>query len=114
MAKEATKKEAGKKAKPPTKSQLFGSIAEATQLSKKQVAAVFDALADEIKKALSPRGPGVFTIPGLIKIDKKKVPARPARKGVRNPFTGEIRDIPAKPASVKVRVRALKPLKGMV
>jgi nucleoid DNA-binding protein len=78
------------------------------------VSAVFDALVNEIKKALSPRGPGVFAIPGLVKIDKKKVPARPARKGVRNPFTGEIRDIPAKPASVRVRVRALKNLKSMI
>ncbi|GIW90675.1 MAG: hypothetical protein KatS3mg109_1107 [Pirellulaceae bacterium] len=108
------KKEAAKKAKAPTKMQVYASIAEATGLTKKQVAAVFDALADEIKKALGSRGPGVFQIPGLVKIDKRKVPARPAQKGVRNPFTGEIRDIPAKPASVKVRVRALKNLKSMV
>lgn len=101
-------------AKAPTKSEIVRNIAEATQLTRKQVTAVLDALSDEIKKALSPRGPGVFTIPGLVKIVKKKVPAQKARKGVRNPFTGEIRDIPAKPATVRVRVRALKALKDMV
>ena len=99
-------------AKAPTKSQIIGNIAEATQLTRKQVSAVLEALTQEIKKAL--KGPGVFTLPGLVKIVKKKVPAQKARKGVRNPFTGEIRDIPAKPATVRVRVRPLKALKDMV
>ena len=65
------------------------TVAEATDLTKKQVAAVFDALAAEIKKNLGSRGAGMFTIPGLLKIEKKRVPARPAQKNVRNPFTGE-------------------------
>ncbi len=99
-------------AKAPTKSQIVGNIAEATQLTRKQVTAVLDALTEEIRKAL--KGPGIFTLPGLVKIVKKKVPAQKARKGVRNPFTGEIRDIPAKPATVRVRVRPLKALKDMV
>ena len=99
-------------AKAPTKSQIIGNIAETTQLTRKQVSAVLDALTQEIKKAL--KGPGSFTLPGLVKIVKKKVPAQKARKGVRNPFTGEIRDIPAKPATVRVRVRPLKALKDMV
>ena len=110
MAKAAT---AAKKA--PSKSEVTNNIAEATSLSKKQVAAVLDALANEIKKSLSNKGPGVFAVPGLVKIEKKKVPARPARKGVPNPFKpGELMDQPAKPASVKVKVRALKNLKDMV
>jgi hypothetical protein len=50
-----------------------------------------------------------------VKIEKKKVPARPAQKNVPNPFKpGETMDRPAKPASVKVKVRALKNLKDMV
>ena len=57
-------------------------------------------------------GAGAITIPGLVKIEKKKVPAQPARKNVENPFKkGEFRDVPAKPASSKVKVRALKTLK---
>ena len=105
-------KTAGKKA--PTKTEIINSITEATELTKKQVAAVFEALAEEIKKGISSRGPGIFTIPGLVKVERKKVPARPAQKNVKNPFTGEFRDVPAKPASVKVKVRALKNLKSML
>ncbi len=110
MAKAAT---AAKKA--PSKSEVTNNIAEATGLTKKQVAAVLEALAGEIKKALGNKGPGVFAIPGLVKVEKKKVPARPAQKNVPNPFKpGEFMDRPAKPASVKVKVRALKNLKDMV
>jgi nucleoid DNA-binding protein len=101
--------------KAPTKTEILNNIAEATDLSKKDVTAVLEALSEEIRKSLSSRGPGVFAIPGLIKIEKKKVPARPARKGVPNPFKpGELMDVAAKPASVKIKVRALKNLKDMV
>jgi nucleoid DNA-binding protein len=100
--------------KPPSKSEMFASIAAATGVPKKQVAAVLDAMVAELKKALGNRGPGVFVIPGVVKIEKKKIPARPAQKGVKNPFTGELQDRPAKPASVKPKVRALKALKDMV
>jgi len=110
MAKAAA---AAKKA--PSKSEVTNNIAEATGLSKKQVSSVLEALATEIKKSLGNKGPGVFAIPGLVKIEKKKVPARPAQKNVPNPFKpGETMDRPAKPASVKVKVRALKNLKDMV
>jgi nucleoid DNA-binding protein len=102
----------GKKA--PTKTEVTQSIAAATELTKKQVAAVLDALTKEIGKALSNRGPGVFALPGLLKIEKKKVPARPAQKNVLNPFTKELQDRPAKPAYNKVKVRALRSLKDMV
>lgn len=106
MGKTATKKA-------PTKSEVLNNIAAATDLNKKDVAAVFDALANEIKKTLT-KGSGVFTIPGLIKVTKKKVPARPAQKNVPNPFKpGEFRDVPAKPAYNKIVVRALKNLKSM-
>jgi nucleoid DNA-binding protein len=101
----------GKKA--PTKTEVTQSIATATDLTKKQVAAVLDALTKEIAKALSNRGSGVFALPGLLKIEKKKVPARPAQKGVLNQFTKELQDRPAKPAYNKVKVRALRGLKDM-
>ena len=107
MAKAAPKKA-------PSKTEILSNIAAASDLNKKDVAKVIEALAAEIKKNLSARGPGLFTIPGLVKIERKKVPARPAQKNVKNPFTGELRDVPAKPASVKVKVRALKNLKDMV
>jgi nucleoid DNA-binding protein len=101
--------------KAPSKSEVTNSIAEATGLSKKEVLAVLEALSGEIKKSISSKGPGVFAIPGLVKIERKKVPARPAKKGVPNPFKpGELMDQAAKPASTKVKVRALKNLKDMV
>ena len=101
--------------KAPTKTEILTNVANATDLTKKQVAAVLDALAAEIKKNMGSRGPGVFAIPGLVKIEKKKVPARPAKKGVPNPFRpGETMDVKARPAYNKIRVRPLKNLKDMV
>ena len=109
MAKAA---QASKKA--PSKSEVTQNIAEATGLSKKEVVAVFEALQAEIKKNLSSKGAGVFQIPSLVKIERKKVPARPAKKGVPNPFKpGELMDVAAKPASTKIKVRPLKNLKDM-
>lgn len=100
--------------KAPSKSEVLNAIAEATELNRKQVQAVLDALSAEIDKAMGSKGPGVFAIPGLVKITKKKMPARAAQKNVPNPFKpGEMRDIPAKPAYAKITVRALKNLKAM-
>lgn len=108
MAKTATPK------KPPTKSELLANIAAAADVSKKQVSAMLEALAAEIKKSLGSKGAGVIALPGLVKIEKKKVPARKAQTGVPNPFKpGELMDRPAKPAYTKVKVRALKLLKDM-
>jgi len=105
---------AKKSAKAPSKSEVLASIATTTNLSKKDVAAVLEALGGEIKKALGKKGPGVFQIHGLIKISKKHVPAKPARKNAPDPFNpGQFRDYAAKPASVKVKVNALKNLKAM-
>jgi len=107
MAKAAAKK-------PLSKSQVIAALAETSGLTKKEVAACIEALVAEIKKALGPKGPGVFSLAGLVKIEKKKKPAQPARKGVLNRFTGQLMDVPAKPASWKIRVRALKNLKAML
>ena len=99
--------------KPLTKTELLANIAAATELPK-SVAAVLEALGAEIQKSLSNKGAGAITIPGLLKIKKKKVAARKAEKGVPNPFKpGELMDRPAKPAYNKVKVRALKLLKDM-
>ncbi len=100
-----------KASKAPTKSELLAQIAADTELSRKQVAAVFESLDAIIKKSL--KGPGVFTLPGLAKMKVAKKPATKARQGV-NPFTGEKMTFKAKPASKKVRILALKGLKGFV
>lgn len=100
--------------KPMTKGELLNAIAADTDLTRRQVSEVFDSLSVHIAKSLR-RGPGMFTLPGLVKIEKKKVPARKARKNVPNPFRpGEFMDVAAKPASTKIKVRPLKNLKDMV
>ena len=99
--------------KPPTKTEIYANISESTGMAKKDVGAVFDALNDEIAKALSKMGPGTFTLPGLCKIVVQNKPAVPAREGV-NPFTGETTMFKAKPARNVVKVRPLKKLKDMV
>jgi nucleoid DNA-binding protein len=105
-------KAAAKKA--PTKSEIFNNIAQATGLSKRDVAAVFDSLGSEIQKAIGKRGgPGQFALPGLCKITIVRKPATKARKGI-NPFTGEETMFKAKPARNVVKVRPLKSLKDMV
>jgi nucleoid DNA-binding protein len=99
--------------KPPTKTEIYANISEGTGLSKKEVGAVFDALNDEIAKALSKKGPQSFTLPRLCKIVVQNKPATPEREGV-NPFTGEKTMFKAKPARNVVKVRPLKKLKDMV
>ena len=99
--------------KPPTKSEILNQIAADTDLSRKQVAAVFASLEGIISKELKPRGAGYFNLPGLLKIKVVKKPARKARKGI-NPFTGEEMMFKAKPASKGVKVLPLKGLKSMI
>ena len=100
-----------KKNAAPTKSEILAQIAKETGLSKKQVSSVFESLNIVIKKSL--KSHGLFTLPGLAKMKVVKKPATKAREGV-NPFTGEKMMFKAKPASKKVRIVALKSLKGYV
>jgi DNA-binding protein HU-beta len=100
-----------KKGGAPTKSEILASISKDTDLSRKQVSAVFDSLSAVIRKSL--RGHGIVTLPGLLKLKVVKKPATKAREGV-NPFTGEKMTFKAKPASKKVRALPLKNLKAMV
>jgi len=98
-------------AKTRTKSEIFSVISENTELSRKQVAAVFDTLfamaSADLKKGTT------FALPGMAKMVVKNKPATKAREGV-NPFTGEKMMFKAKPASKKVRALPLKSLKNMV
>jgi len=98
---------------PRTKSQFITAVAEATELSKKDVAAVFEATAEILKADLGKRGPGVVNIAGMMKVVKQHKPAQPRRKGI-NPFTKEEQWFKAKPARNVVKVRPLKSLKDLV
>lgn len=97
--------------KPRTKSELYSTIAEATELSKKQVAAVFDTLAQILAADLN-KG-HVVNVGGLMKVTVTRKPATKEREGI-NPFTGEKQIFKAKPARNVVKIRPLKSLKSMV
>ena len=96
-----------------TKSEIVSGIADATGLTKKQVSSALEAMAAQIKKSLGSRGPGAYTVPGLMKLVVVRKPATAARKGI-NPFTGQETMFKAKPARNVVKIRPLKNLKDMV
>lgn len=98
---------------PMTKAQLLSAIAEDTSLTRKQVTDVMDSLGGHIQRHIKKRGPGTFTLPGLLKIKTVRKPARKAREGI-NPFTGEETTFAAKPAHTVVKIQPLKGLKDMV
>jgi nucleoid DNA-binding protein len=99
-------------AKPMTKSEILTSIAETTELSRKQVASVFEALSGLIAKNVGKKGPGTFVVPGLMKVLVIQKPATKAHKGI-NPFTKQEQMFKAKPARRVIRVRPMKALKDM-
>ncbi len=99
--------------KPMTKSEIVSGIADATELTKKDVSSVFEAMAAQIKKSLGRSGAGAYTVPGLMKLVVQRKPATEARPGI-NPFTKEETIFKAKPARNVVKVRPLKNLKDMV
>lgn len=98
--------------KPATKAEIYSYLSDHTGLTKKDVGSVFDAMSAMMKRDLK-KGPGVFTVPGLMKIKVVRKPATKARKGI-NPFTGEETVFKAKPARNVVKVQPLKNLKDMV
>jgi len=95
-----------------SKTQILDAIAAATELSRRQVAAVLDSLGGVIEAHVKKDAVGEFVLPGLLKISTVRKPATKARKGV-NPFTKEEVMFKAKPASTVVKVRPLKGLKDM-
>jgi len=99
---------------PMSKTALLSHIAAETGVARKDVVAVFEELENVIGGHLQKGGAGTFMLPGLLKVKTIQKPAQKARTGVPNPFKpGELMDVKAKPASVQVKVLALKKLKDM-
>ena len=88
-------------------------MAGKTGLTKKQVSTVFDALTEMIGNELGKKGPGIFQVPGLLKLKVIRKPATKAKTGI-NPFTKEPMMYKAKPARNVVKALPLKSLKEMV
>jgi len=101
------------KTKPMTKTEVLNALADGSGLTKKEVGSVLDELSTLISQNIGKRGPGVFNMPGLMKILVQRKPATKERKGI-NPFTGEETTFKAKPARNVVKIRPLKGLKEMV
>ncbi len=99
--------------KPLTKTEILNALAESTGVAKKDDGAVFEQHGVLIANSIGKKGPGVFNIPGLMKITVTRKPATKEREGI-NPFTKEPTIFKAKPARNVVKVRPLKGLKDMV
>jgi nucleoid DNA-binding protein len=95
-----------------TKSALISLLAEQNGIPRKTAAGVFATLEGVFLGSVHPRGAGEFTLPGLLKVVLRKVPARKAGTLIRNPATGEMMKAAAKPATVRVKIRALSKLKS--
>ncbi|GCL65536.1 HU family DNA-binding protein [Pseudaquabacterium pictum] len=117
-AKSVASKTAGKSGPAPlkpiktafNKTSLLAQVAEVAAVELKAVKAVMGALEATILASIHKKGLGEFTLPGLLKITAQSVPAKKKRLG-KDPFTGQERMFAAKPATTKIKTRALKKLK---
>lgn len=92
------------------KSSLVAHLAEMAAVEAKAVKAVIASLEATILASVHKKGLGSFTLPGLLKVNVVNVPAKKKRTGI-DPFTKQERVFAAKPATVKIKTRALKKLK---
>jgi hypothetical protein len=92
------------------RSSLVAHLAEAASVEMKAVRAMMAALEAAILASVHKKGVGSFTLPGLLKLNVVNVPAKKKRRGI-DPFTKVEREFAAKPATVKIKTRALKRLK---
>jgi nucleoid DNA-binding protein len=96
-----------------SKSEFINAIAERSELSRKQVSAVCDAMQTVVAQQLGKKGPGEVTIPGIAKLNVTIKPAVPERQGI-NPFTKQPTVFKAKPERKVVKSRPVKAVKDAV
>lgn len=94
-----------------SKSELIQKIADQTEVSRRDVKGVIEAMAQVGYKGLKKNG--AFVVPGFAKFVVIKKPATKARKGA-NPFTKEETIFKAKPARKIIKARPLKGVKDAV
>ncbi len=92
------------------KTSLAAHLAEQAGVEPKAAKALLAALEATVVASVNKKGLGAFTMPGLLKITAQNIAAKKKRFG-KDPFTGAERWFAPKPASVKIKVRALKKLK---
>ena len=89
---------------------LIAHLAATAAVDAKIVKAVIASLEATMLASVHKKGLGSFTLPGLLKVNVINVPAKKKRTGL-DPFTKVERVFAAKPATVKIKTRALKKLK---
>ena len=89
---------------------LIAHLAVTAAVDAKIVKAVIASLEATMLASVHKKGLGSFTLPGLLKVNVINVPAKKKRTGL-DPFTKVERVFAAKPATVKIKTRALKKLK---
>ncbi|CAG0970489.1 hypothetical protein BURK1_01202 [Burkholderiales bacterium] len=92
------------------KTSLITHLADLAAVEIKAVKAIIASLEATILASVNKKGLGSFTLPGLLKVNVINVPAKKKRTGI-DPFTKQERVFAAKPATVKIKTRALKKLK---
>ena len=92
------------------KTALAAHLAEQAGVEVKAAKALLAALEATVLASVHKKGLGGFTLPGLLKITAQNIPAKKKRFG-KDPFTGVERMFAAKPATTKIKARALKKLK---
>jgi nucleoid DNA-binding protein len=100
--------------KPTSKGEIVASLAEQAGLTRSQVQDFLNALGELVTSHLGARGPGIFSLQGLVKF---KVVTKPAQAGGMrpNPFKpGEMMEVKPKPARKVVKALPLKALKDGV
>ena len=112
VAKTATSKKVTAVRERFSKTQIISELAANSDLTRKQVNTLLTELATLVERHVKKRSVGEFVLAGLIKIHTVKRPAKKAYTGT-NPFTGKETTFKARPASVAVKVHALKGLTDM-
>lgn len=102
----AKAKTGGKKAM--TKSQLYSQLAEETDLKKSDIVKVMEAFEKIARNQLGPKGPGVFTLPGVARFKMRKVAAVKGGVEKKNPLTGQMYITKDRPAFNKLGIRPVK------
>lgn len=92
-----------------TTNEFMSVIANAADIPMKTAKTVWEHVTDNVAHEL--KKTGEFKLPGICKLVVKKVPAR---KACTKMVLGQMRDLPAKPASKKVKARVLKTLTDQV
>lgn len=96
-----------------TKTQIINYLASTTDIKRKDVIALLDAMTQLFKSHLSKNGPKEINFAGLFKCLLIHKPATKARNGI-NPFTNQPTVFPAKPARNVLKIRPLKKMKELV